>query len=348
MTTKADDRIRAFLIDEARRVTVTAPSLDEAVATLAPRLTPRSTGGSRGLVVLLAAALLLAALAATIAIGSGLLRLPLVNDLAPTGTLPAEQTAVIARQVAALNSRDAEAFVDVFADDGAFNPRGTFGLLSGGFSNTLSIADHRRWSLAEPFMAINEAWRFDAEVVACDQLSKSEYGGRYGLHGDDGDLYGHCAVKSRWPALSLEIGEWWAYEFRGTEILWWTQKVRDATPADRTLPLDLDRLLEWESWLLSTDPDAAARLLNPRVFPVTVPCGGGFVDESRTAWASEPPCELSSDDVDAERIITSEGYGRGEQDWMVAGRRFMPSSVIPYDPALANQIEASIGEFLLP
>jgi hypothetical protein len=345
MNMQTDKRIRAFLVDEARRVTATSPSLDEAVGTLAPGLERRSNGGSRGLVVLFAAALLLAALAASIAVGSGLVRVPQVIDLAPTGTLPAEQTAVVARLVAALNSRDADAFAGVFSHDGAFNPRGTFASSSSLFSNTLRIADR---AFIEPFMAINEAWRFEAEVLACDQLSKSEYVRRYSLHHDSSGSFGHCAVMSRWPAISLEIGEWWAYEFNGSEILWWTQVVRDATPADRTLQLGLDGLLEWESWLLSTNPDAAGRLLNPRTFPVTIPCGPGYyADESHSTFVPETPCTWSSDEVDAERITTLEGYGRGEDDWIVAGQRFMPSSLIPYDPALANDIEDSIEEFLL-
>jgi hypothetical protein len=161
-------------------------------------------------------------------------------------------------------------------------------------------------------------------------------------------VYTHCAVNSRWPALSLEIGEWWNFEVRGTEILWWSQTVRDATPADRALPLGLDGLLEWETWLESTDPDAAARLLNPRVYLVTVPCGDGlvFTDETHTTTAPpEPPCEWSADDVDVERI-TSNNYGQGEDDWVIAGKRFSPSALTPYDPADAADIEASIGEFL--
>jgi hypothetical protein len=262
-----------------------------------------------------------------------------------TSPLPAEQTAVIARQVVALNSRDAEAFIEIFADDGAFNPRGTFASSYGLFSNTQPVANR---SLVESFMAINEAWRFEAEVVACDQLSKSEYARRYGLHYDTGDSFGHCAIKSRWPTLSLELGEWWGYEFKGTNILWWSQRVRDAAPADRTLPLGLEGLLQWESWLGRTNSDAAARLLNPRVFPVTVPCSSGpvFVGEGHTTTAPpEPPCTWSSDDVDVERI-TSDGNGRGDRDWVVAGQNFAPSALIPYDPTVADEIRASIEEFL--
>lgn len=185
-------------------------------------------------------------------------------------------------------------------------------------------------------MAINEAWDFEAEVLSCDQLSKSEFDRLYGLYHDRIDVFAHCAVKSRWPTLSLEIRESWRFEFSGTAILYWGPAVSDATPADRALLLGLDGLLEWEAWLESTDPDAAARLLNPREYPVTVPCGG----------PPEPRCEWSSDDVDVERITSSEGYGRGEDDWVIAGRRFKPNALIPYDPALADEIQASISQFL--
>jgi hypothetical protein len=81
MTIGNDDRIRAFLADDARRAIAAAPSLDEAVGRLAPRIERRPSGASRRLVVLLAATLLLvAALGTAIAVGSGILRLPLVID----------------------------------------------------------------------------------------------------------------------------------------------------------------------------------------------------------------------------------------------------------------------------
>jgi len=81
MTTANDSEIRAFLADEARRALTAAPSLDEAIGRLAPRVAGRPTGASHRLIVLLAASLLLvAALGTAIALGSGILRLPLVND----------------------------------------------------------------------------------------------------------------------------------------------------------------------------------------------------------------------------------------------------------------------------
>ena len=81
MTVDNDDRIRAFLADEARRALAAAPSLDEAVGRLAPRLERRPSGASQRLIVLMAATLLLvAALGTAIAVGSGILRLPAVFD----------------------------------------------------------------------------------------------------------------------------------------------------------------------------------------------------------------------------------------------------------------------------
>ena len=86
-----DDRIRAFLADEARRAVAAAGSLDEAVGRLAPRIERRPAGASQRLIVLMAATLLVvAALGSAIAIGSGVLRLPLVID--PSTVSPFEGT----------------------------------------------------------------------------------------------------------------------------------------------------------------------------------------------------------------------------------------------------------------
>ena len=77
MTVDTDAQIRAFLADEARRAMAAAPSLDQAVGRLAPRIGTAPRGASRRLVLLLAASLLLvAALGTALAVGSGLLRLP--------------------------------------------------------------------------------------------------------------------------------------------------------------------------------------------------------------------------------------------------------------------------------
>ena len=80
MTIGNDDLIRAFLAEEARRAVAAAPSLDEAVGRLAPQIGGRQSGASQRLIVLLAATLLLVSALATAAVGSGILRLPLVID----------------------------------------------------------------------------------------------------------------------------------------------------------------------------------------------------------------------------------------------------------------------------
>lgn len=81
MTTANDSDIQAFLSIEARHAVAVAPSFDEAVGRLAPRVAGRPRHGSQRLIVLTAATLLLVAmLAAAVAVGSGLLRPPSVID----------------------------------------------------------------------------------------------------------------------------------------------------------------------------------------------------------------------------------------------------------------------------
>jgi len=104
MTTNFDDRLRDFLADEGRRVTSAAPSLDEAVGRLAPRLAPAGPRSSRRFAILVAAALLtIAAAASAIGIGSGLLRLPLVID---TPSVQSEREAVFEVALHYYTSRD--------------------------------------------------------------------------------------------------------------------------------------------------------------------------------------------------------------------------------------------------
>ncbi len=81
MTREFDDRLRQFLVDEGRRASIAAPTLDAAVGRLAPRLARPAQPASRRLTLLMAAALLIAAaLGSAIAIGSGRLSLPLVFE----------------------------------------------------------------------------------------------------------------------------------------------------------------------------------------------------------------------------------------------------------------------------
>ncbi len=67
-----DTMVRGVLADEAARVEQRAPSMDEAVATLLPRVESRAGTQRRLMLVLAAALLLVAALASAIAIGQSL------------------------------------------------------------------------------------------------------------------------------------------------------------------------------------------------------------------------------------------------------------------------------------
>jgi hypothetical protein len=92
-----DERISAFLADEAQRLARRAPTLEESVASVAPRLVRRAGGQSRALTLLLAAVLLLAAaVGMTIAVGSGLVRLPTIVEVPPSTVAP-EYEAVVLR-----------------------------------------------------------------------------------------------------------------------------------------------------------------------------------------------------------------------------------------------------------
>ena len=80
-----DDRLSEFLAEEGQRVVLRAPSLDEAVGRLAPRLALGSQRVPGRLVAVLAAVLLMvAALGSAVAVGNGWLRLPVVVDTPST------------------------------------------------------------------------------------------------------------------------------------------------------------------------------------------------------------------------------------------------------------------------
>ena len=71
--------------------------------------------------------------------------------------------ATVERMIDAINARDADAYIDLFAPDGGFDPRGTFDT-SAMFPNSQPISDEpgvRAW------MAIQDAWGFEADVRTC-------------------------------------------------------------------------------------------------------------------------------------------------------------------------------------
>jgi hypothetical protein len=251
--------------------------------------------------------------------------------LDPEKTVNPEQMAVIRQLVEATNTGDVDGYIDLFASRGAFNPGGNFAESSSLFGNSLPVADA---PLVEAWMAINDAWGLEVDIIACARVSETEFGERYGRFIDRTDTFVHCDVATRWHALSLEVTERWTFELEGTTLFAWRFWLLDINPPARDLPLDYDGLLAWEAWLKATHPDDAARYLNARPdFPDD--CDGC------SEW------EASQAPGDPERAaMLASLLSPAERDWMIDGHRFSPDGLIPYDPASADEIEASIQEYL--
>ena len=239
------------------------------------------------------------------------------------------QVAIIRQMADAINARDTDAFIDLFAREGDFNSRGVFPSSSSLFGS-LPVADTE---LVWAWMDINDAWGLQAEVEVCDAMTgpiRPVFGGT--------DVRIECEVRARWQNLSLEIIEGWNFEFEGTRLLAWglsrpftyASEFVELNPPDRTLPLGYDGLLAWEEWLKANHPEAAARYLNPRAEGPPVGCDG--CRAAQRAWdragRSAPLLDIA------------------ERSWSIHGYDFSPVGYIPYDPAFADEIQASIQEYL--
>ena len=135
-------------------------------------------------------------------------------DLGPD-PVAADRMAVVRRHVAAINAKDAVSFVAAFRPEGVFGPGGDFRQSSSLFGNSLAVADA---DLVEAWMAINRAWRFEAEIVVCNQDPDAQIA--YGYGGGQGDaMVVNCEMRTRWHSLSLEITELWSYEFQALELV---------------------------------------------------------------------------------------------------------------------------------
>lgn len=323
----APPEVRPLLAD-LRRIDAPDDILDELVR--AVQTTPQRkrspwasiTGVSP--VVQLGTAAAVIALVATIAIGMWSVRNIGTEAPAPpipAGRTPAAQMATVRALVAAVNDRDADAFIGAFTAEGAFDPRGSFGMSSSVFANSQPIADAH---LVRAWMTIPEAWGLEVELRACDLDTESR------PYYDRADFIVRCEVATRWHALSLEVREAWKFEFLGSRVNWWDYGLLDVNPADRALPLGFDGLLEWEAWLEATQPESAARWLNPRAAP---PDDWG---ECCEALAPGDPTDPGLAAL----------MWRGERDWTLPGSRFHPDALIPYDPAFADEISASVREYL--
>jgi hypothetical protein len=236
---------------------------------------------------------------------------------------------VIRKMVDALNARDTDAFIDVFAPDGAFNPRGDFHRASSPFGNTQPVA---QVPLVQTWLAIIDAWGLEADLIGCHtEAGPGQYAG--------GSVVG-CAVATRWHTLSMEIHEGWSFEFGDTGLLWWNSSggpasllhQLDLDPDPRELPLGFDGLEAWERWLQTNHPEDAARYLNSRQVPVCDGCDE-FVDQ------------LAPDDPARAARLAPLFFG-AKDDWTVNGHDFHPNGLIPYNPTFADEIEASIDAYL--
>jgi hypothetical protein len=246
-----------------------------------------------------------------------------------TATVAAARMAVVDRHVSAINNRSADAFAAAFLPEGVFTPGADFAGATSLFANSLAVSDT---SEVEAWMAINRAWGFEVEVIECreDPAAPIVYG--YG-QGSGDPMVVRCEVATRWHRLSLEITERWSYEFHGNQLGHWAVGVLDLNPADRALRLGYDGLLAWEEALRVADPEAAARYL--------------------VARADDPPCmecldfanSMASDDpVRAAQLAPL--LVPADTEWRIDGNRFIPHGLIPYDPTLARDIEASIKRYL--
>jgi hypothetical protein len=254
------------------------------------------------------------------------------NDTEPILQPTTEQVASIDRLVAAINLRDVEDFVAAFSPEGVFDPRGDFQATQSLYGNSQPIAEQH---LVAAWMSIVDAWGLDADLRSCSLKEDGErWQGAVGMPRSGGDTVVVCEVATRWLTLSTEVVEEWAFEFEDDDVLFWAYTFLDLTPAERSMPLDFEGLEEWEGWLEENDPRAAARYLNPRQeWPRN--CDG----------CQEWQALLAPDDPDlAARLAPL--LSAAERDWEIAGTRFSPAGLIPYNPAFADEIESSISDYL--
>ena len=250
-------------------------------------------------------------------------------DLGPD-PVSVERMAVVRRHVDAMNTKDAVAFIGAFLPEGVIGPGGDFRGSSSLFGNSLPIADA---DLVGAWMAINRAWGFEAEIIACNQDPGAPISFGYGA-GTGDPMVVNCEMATRWHGLSLEITEVWSYEFHGARVGHWGFTLLDLNPPDRALPLGYDGLEAWEAWLQATHPESAARYLNPRISEAP-DCDG-----CQGWWESQAPGDPDRAAQLAPLLWSA------ENDWEIQGHDFSPHGLIPYDPAFADEIEASIHDYL--
>lgn len=226
--------------------------------------------------------------------------------------------ATVDRMIDAVNARDADAYIDLFAPDGGFDPRGSFGSSAIIGTNRQPISEGPK---VRAWMAIQDAWDFEADVISCtaDPAEPLNYD-------SESNNWIECEVAARWPKLSLEITDRWRFDLRGARLIYWEPVPLDLDPSERSLPLGYPGLEAWEAWLAANHAEDAGRWLVPREEPSANEFEGAEDPEREAALA---------------RLTF-----HTDQGWSINGHHFSPAGLIPYDPAFADEIEASINDYL--
>lgn len=156
--------------------------------------------------------------------------------------------ALIQQVIDAINSRDIAALRSSFTADAIV----VLPQLSSDGELRVMASD---WDVSiegflEAWMSSAETWDLEAALGSCRYLGQNS-----------GSI--QCDVTTRWHTLQVEMGELWTFDFDGTTGLTRLEMDRiDPNPANRTLPLGLDDLAAWETWLAETHPEQASTLLS--------------------------------------------------------------------------------------
>lgn len=227
-----DDRLADLL--RARAVDPDLTLLDEILRAAAATPQTRPLLGRPGWLssprVVLVVLALLAALAASIAVGARLIP----PDPDPLNRLPATHEVV-----AAINARDANAVRSLLAADATV-------VLVQVQSDGEDESPMSDWSLTvenflEAWLRSVERWGLEAEIVSCEaSVSVVE-----------------CEMVARWHTLQVEGLEKWTFHFDGSEVTRLETARLDREPETRMLPLSHRDLESWDAWLAETHPAEA-------------------------------------------------------------------------------------------
>lgn len=247
-----------------------------------------------------------------------------VTSAPAQGDIPLEQMATIRRLVDAINARNADAFIDAFTPTGSFDPRGTLDIREPVLANWEGVDDE---APIHVWMTILDAWSLEVELKECHTTDHPPAGSSQQIV---------CEVATRWHTLSIEIAEAWTFDFRGPQVRIWDYRLVDLNPSERALPFGYALIEEWEAWIEATDPLSASQYLNRRIWEDALDACAGCQGYQDSLAPGNP--ELAAK-------LAPLMYA-SEKDWKVDGYRWYPDGLIPYDPNLADEIEASIHKYL--